>query len=313
MELTTGENDKGRRLDKILRKALPDHPLALIHRLLRRRKVLVNGKPAKADDRIDCNVKITILSLKENPSPLQQQLPLRQHLPVRQQLQIIWEGEGLIAINKPSGLAVHGPDSLDTLVGSYLIGKISKSLSFKPGPLHRLDKPSSGIVVFSTSLEGAHIFSLAMRQRKIQKTYLAIVKGIVKKEEIWHDELVRDKARKKTFLTTENNSKDAKHAITKVIPLASKNGFSLIQVEITTGRTHQIRTQAAAHGYPLLGDVKYGGMGNDQRMTSYKSASLRQKTQFYLHAWRLTFLGQLIEAQIPDEFSKKLAELGLAD
>ncbi|MDR2541953.1 MAG: RluA family pseudouridine synthase [Treponema sp.] len=294
MELTTGENDSGRRLDRILRKALNDYPLALIHRLIRRKKVLVDGKPAKAQDRLKFNAKITILTLKEIPKTTLPVYP--KHYP---HLKILYEDETLISVNKPSGLAVHGPDSLDTMVHSYLKGKIQQSLSFIPGPLHRLDKPTSGIVVFSKSLEGAHRFSTAIREFNVQKTYLAIVKGTLKNEEIWQDELVRDHERKKTFVS-ENDQTGSKTAITKVIPLAAKNGFSLIQVGITTGRTHQIRAQAAFHKYPLLGDVKYG---------SEQSKTKSHKTTFFLHAWKLEFLEISIKAPLPGAFLDKITEL----
>jgi 23S rRNA pseudouridine955/2504/2580 synthase len=283
MELITGENDKGRRLDRILRKALADYPLPLIHRLLRQKKVLVNGKPGKADDRLECGVKITI-GLLNAPSleNTQTRPPKVCQFPP---LEILWQDLGLIAVNKPAGLAVHGHDSLDDMVRSFLADKLPPSLSFKPGPLHRLDKPSSGIVVFSTSIEGAHLFSSLMRDRKISKTYLAVVEGNVKREEIWQDDLFRDKEKKKTFVS-RGDSGGGKNAVTKVTPLAVDGDYTLIKAEIATGRTHQIRAQAAFHGHPLAGDKKYGGkkFGNG--------------SGFFLHAWKLGFLEYAITAPI---------------
>jgi 23S rRNA pseudouridine955/2504/2580 synthase len=281
MELITGENDKGRRLDRILRKALADCPLPLIHRLLRQKKVLVNGKPGKADDRLECGVKITIglLTAPSLENTQTRALKVRQFPP----LEILWQDLGLIAVNKPAGLAVHGHDSLDDMVRSFLADKLPPSLSFKPGPLHRLDKPSSGIVIFSTSIEGARLFSSLMRDRKISKTYLAVVEGNVKREEIWQNDLFRDKEKKKTFVS-HGDSGGGKTAVTKVTPLAVDGDYTLIKAEIATGRTHQIRAQAAFHGYPLAGDKKYGGkkFGNG--------------SGFFLHAWKLEFLECVITA-----------------
>jgi 23S rRNA pseudouridine955/2504/2580 synthase len=261
--------------------------LPLIHRLLRQKQVLINGKPGKAQDRIDCGAIISIPALNDAsvhnntihslPNP-----------------EIIWEGCGLLAVNKPPGLAVHGVDSLDAMVQSFLAGKLPVSLSFKSGPLHRLDKPSSGIVVFSASLEGARLFTSLMIERKIKKTYLAIVEGAVKNEETWQDNLVRDREKKKTFIS---QTADAKTAITKVIPKAVEKAYSLIQAEIVTGRTHQIRAQAAAHGHPLIGDFKYG------------SKSKKQTADFYLHAWKLEFLEYSIEAPLPQAFREKITAL----
>jgi 23S rRNA pseudouridine955/2504/2580 synthase len=295
MELITGENDVGRRLDRVLRKALTDHPLALIHRLLRKKQVFVNGKPAKAQDKLDNGDKISIPSLKSKAAPK----PQYQYANLQVSLEILWQGLGLITVNKPAGIAVHGPDSLDNMVRAYLTDKLPVSLSFKPGPLHRLDKPSSGIVVFSTNIEGARFFSELMRKRKVRKTYLAIVEGTIKNEEIWQDELIRDTEKKKTFIsnTTTDNSKTA---ITKVTPLATEDDCTLIKVEITTGRTHQIRAQAAAHGHPLAGDIKYGG-SSKQRIKNKK-----QSVDFFLHAWKLEFLEYSIEAPIQQNLKQTL-------
>jgi 23S rRNA pseudouridine955/2504/2580 synthase len=288
MELITGENDKGRRLDRILRKALPEYPLPLIHRLLRQKRIFINGKPGKAQDRLECNVKISIPSLSG-------EIKLKPQSIYTPSLDIIWEGLGLLAVNKPCGLVVHGPCSLDTIVNSYLADKLPPSLSFKPGPLHRLDKPSSGIIVFSTSIEGARIFSSLLHEQKIKKTYLAIIEGILEKEVIWQDSLIRDSQKKKTFVS-ENGGKNA---LTKTTPLAVKDNYTLIKAEILTGRTHQIRAQAAANGHPLAGDTKYGG----------KNTVNGKKTNIFLHAWKLEFLEYKIEAPLPQDFKKKTEEL----
>jgi 23S rRNA pseudouridine955/2504/2580 synthase len=289
MEFISGEDDKGRRLDRVLRKALPDHPLPLLYRLLRQGLVLVDGKPGKAQYRLNCGETITI--------------PLSPHLPADQVEtgfikraavpEIIWQDLGLIALNKPAGLEVHGSESLDTILNAFLAGKLPPSLSFKPGPLHRLDKPSSGIVVFSTSIEGARLFSSLLRERKTRKTYLALVEGSMEKEETWQDELVRDFEKKKT-LTFKSPSAGSKTALTVVRPLAVNGKYSLITAEILTGRTHQIRAQAAAHGHPLAGDRKYGS---------------REQGGFFLHAWKLEFLEYSIEAPLPEAFNKKITEI----
>jgi 23S rRNA pseudouridine955/2504/2580 synthase len=302
MELITGENDKGRRLDRILRKALSDHPLPLIHRLLRQGHVLVDGKPAGAQDRVDSGVKISIPALKGLPRQKSLAAKTGLFLP----LEILWQGCGLIAVNKPPGLAVHGHDSLDTMVRSFLADKLPVSLSFMPGPLHRLDKPSSGIVVFSTSIEGARLFSSLMRERKVKKTYLALIEGVLEKEELWEDYLVRDRDLKKSFVVdsakssrkplaqpiiraedTEEELREeekGKRAVSMVRPLEVRDNLTLVEVQIETGRTHQIRAQAGFHGHPLAGDRKYGGHGNGG---------------LFLHAWKIEFLDVIIEAPIP--------------
>ncbi|MCL2210460.1 MAG: RluA family pseudouridine synthase [Treponema sp.] len=279
MELITGENDAGRRIDRILRKSLRDYPLSLIHKLLRQKNILVNGKPVKAQDRLECGDIITInIKLQTDNTDHKRTVSKTTTVP-----HILWEGSGLIAVYKPAGLAVHGDNSLDNMVQSYLIDKLPPSLSFKPGPLHRLDKPSSGVVIFSASLQGAKLFTSLLRERKVKKTYLAVVEGIINKDENWQDELVRDHEIKKTFVSKEK-SDNSKTAITKIMPVAQEDGYTLIKARIATGRTHQIRAQCAAHNHPLAGDVKYGGK--------------KCKEGFFLHAWKLEFLNYSIEAPV---------------
>ncbi|MDR0444641.1 MAG: RluA family pseudouridine synthase [Treponema sp.] len=284
MELITGENDKGRRLDRILRKALPNHPLSLLHRLFRQGKILVNGKKAKAQDRLESGAVINI----PLPDEARSEKPKRPC--TMPSLDIIWDGTGLLAVNKPCGLEIHGENSLDVMVGSFLAGKLPPSLSFKSGPLHRLDKATSGIVVFSTSIEGARLFTSLLRERKVRKTYLALLEGCLEKEEIWQDELVRDIERKITTVV-QSPREDSKSAYTKIKPVMENKNYTLAEIEIGTGRTHQIRAQAGAHGHPLCGDRKYGS---------------GSPGGFFLHAWKLEFLEYYIEAPLPAAFRERI-------
>jgi 23S rRNA pseudouridine955/2504/2580 synthase len=286
MTLTAGADDGGRRLDRILRRALPDVPLSGIHRLLRKGRVLVDGKPAAAEDRIAAGALISIpdsATAAAVASLGPQQRPQRSGtLPLP--LDILAEDPDLLFINKPAGLAVHGAESLDELVRAYLANKTGPSLSFRPGPLHRLDKPTSGLIVFSKTLVGARSFSALLRAGQIAKRYLALVEGRIPGPAVWEDLLIRDRGERKTYRAGEPAcAGEAKRARTRIRPLAHGTGpagrrggaenFSLILAELETGRTHQIRAQAAAHGFPLAGDTKYGG--------AFQSGG------FLLHAWTL--------------------------
>jgi 23S rRNA pseudouridine955/2504/2580 synthase len=276
IEMTAAADDNGRRLDRLLRKALPELPLSAVHRLLRKGRVLVNGVPAQAPDRIPEGARIRILDGPDNAPRRDRRklLPEKAGPPPAGQSQtpsspptsgwsqtppdILWEGAGLLVVNKDAGVAVHGEDSLESRVRSYLAGRIPPSLSFKPGPLHRLDKPTSGLIVFSSSLEGARYFSALIREGRVKKRYLALVDGFLGEPEIWEDTLLRDESRRKTLSVPEGGPETRK-ARTRVFPLAAAPAHTLIMAEIDTGRTHQIRAQAEAHGHPLTGDRKYGG------------------------------------------------------
>jgi 23S rRNA pseudouridine955/2504/2580 synthase len=305
-ELKTGPDDAGRRLDRVLRKALPDYSLSLIHRLLRQGNVRLDGKPASPADRVQAGAVIRLV--------LHEELLTEEHrtgnsvppclregnlgiLP-----EILWRGAGIIVFNKPPGLAAHGESSLDTLVNAWLEGKLPPSLSFKPGPLHRLDKPTSGAVAFSETIEGARLFSRLLRERKAAKTYLAIVEGRITGAAVWQDELVRDSNAGKTFAADKPGAKfiAGKNALTAVKALASNGSHTLIEARIVTGRTHQIRAQAAAHGHPLAGDRKYGGSGSGG---------------FFLHAWKLDLGGRIagfpqpLIAPLPAPFQSRITAL----
>jgi 23S rRNA pseudouridine955/2504/2580 synthase len=318
IELTAGKDDDGRRLDRIIRKAIPDLSLSLIHRLFRQKKVLVNGQISGPDTRIQqgmiININVYVNQVnsevnnkmvnidKQQVNKNKPTVNLTLNLPT-----ILWHGSGIIVFNKPQGLSTHGPNSLDTLVNSWLEGTLPRSLSFKPGPLHRLDKPTSGIIVFSESLEGARFFSDLLRKRKLEKTYIAIVEGCIDKDEAWHDILVRDVNLGKTYVNTSCDPQAAKEAITSVKPLASNGEYSLITAKIKTGRRHQIRAQAVFHGHPLSGDIKYGAGPQKQLYGD----------GFFLHAWKLKFDTEdipegfpgLITAPLPEAFQSQIEAL----
>ena len=297
LRLIAGQDDDQRRLDRILRKNLPNFPLSLLHRLLREGKITVDSVRALPGDRIKTGQLIEVPESFNNQSREINHISISKEQENPSSLEIIYNGSGLLILNKPAGLTVHGPNSLEEQVFSYLKPILPPSLSFKPGPLHRLDKGTSGIIVFSTSLIGAQTFSVLLREGKIQKQYLAIVDGEIEGEKIWNDELLRNKKLKKTFPSQgiKNYQEKSKNALSKIKVLAIGRDHSLILVEIETGRTHQIRAQAGIHGHPLTGDRKYG---------SKKSGN------FLLHAWKLDAgpLDLKFQAPLPSDFQKKIIQ-----
>ncbi|MDR1420935.1 MAG: RluA family pseudouridine synthase [Treponema sp.] len=321
--LTAGRDDADRRLDRVLRRALPSLPLSALHRLLRGGSVLVDGKAAAGEDRVGEGAVITVNGLSGD-EPARAADPkahivnaaaaARRTSGAEGGLDILWRGDGLLVINKPAGLAVHGGQAdrglcLDAMVRGYLAGELPPSLSFSPGPLHRLDRPTSGIIVFSSDLSGARFFSAMLQGGRVQKQYLAITDGTVEEAETWEDELVRDTSLRKTLKTAPGaagtDGEKGRAALTKVRPLASgpaRAGLAhtLILAETVTGRTHQIRAQAAVRGHPLSGDKKYGG---------------GQGGAFFLHAWKIEIPRPdggdplRVTAPLPPRFARKIAEL----
>jgi 23S rRNA pseudouridine955/2504/2580 synthase len=307
-QYTAGPDDDKRRLDRILRKAFPTLPLSAIHRLLRRGGILVDGQRGEAATRVRAGAVIEAPGAAAESTAIP--LSAQRAMPTSIVPDILWEGAGLLILNKPAGLAVHGPASLEDGVRSYLKDKLPPSLSFRPGPLHRLDKPTSGVIVFSASLEGARHFSALLQEGRIRKHYLAIVEGTLDKEVYWEDLLIRDRETRKTQVSAGKHPVSklpvsaAREARTRAFPLAiaeTRNGaYTLLEAELYTGRTHQIRSQAAAHGFPLAGDRKYGGRF--------------MEGGFLLHARTLiipAFPGMeaplVIKAPLPERFQRVIA------
>ena len=231
------------------------------------------------------------LSLAVEPTPL----PARLAPPL-----LLLETRDLIFLNKPLGMLVHGgTESLEAIVKNHLAAKIKDSLAFSPGPLHRLDRNTSGVITFPGSIAGARDFSAALRGGDVQKTYIALFTGLLSGPARWQDPMMRDRVSRTSYAGDQpdggGKGDEIGEARTTVAPLLFSESATLAAVTLETGRTHQIRAQAAHHGHPLLGDSKYGGgrCGGDY--------------PYYLHAWKLEF-GKKLFVDLPDAVTAPLPE-----
>jgi 23S rRNA pseudouridine955/2504/2580 synthase len=255
VEFLPGADDVGRRLDKVLRRFLGDLPLSALYRYIRTGRILVNETKSSpeyrlaASDRIELEPELARTAERSHPYPEGDSLESLSDI-------LLLTTENLLFINKPAGELVHGRGSIEDRVRAALRGRSSDSLSFSPGPLHRLDRNTSGLVVYSRSALGSRVFSELLRTRNIRKRYLALLQGCLEREELWKDSLDRDSDR---GISRVVPGTEGREAISRVRPLCVSKTASLARIEIHTGLTHQIRVQAAARGFPLLGDVKYGG------------------------------------------------------
>lgn len=285
----TGPDDAERRLDRIVRRFLPDLPLSSVYRLIRKGLIRVDGKRSSPENPVPPGVEIWIARLTELEGSRHEAADHDAKHDPAADLSVVFECEDLLVINKPVGLAVHGKDGLDGLVPQSDAAR--ESLSFRSGPLHRLDRGTSGLIVFSKTLNGARWFSARLAAHDFDKRYIGIVSGRLEGSVEWYDE-----------------STDGKPMITFAEPLAhTKTGpaRTLVQFRIVTGRKHQIRFQCAKHRVPLEGD------------TRYNTGAVPGEGGYYLHAYRLGFGGTdrpeglppLLNAPLPARFSSRILTL----
>ena len=285
-----GENDQGKRVDRILRNLLPQYSLGFIYKMIRKGSITLNRRKVAPTHRVALGDILTVpssLRMKEL-TPLESKSPAG--------LPIHYEDEDFLVLNKPKGITAHGEHSLLPSIIQYLQGKIPYSLTYTPGPLHRLDRNTTGILVFGKSLMGARLFSSALRNGLIEKQYVTILSGILEEPLRWEHVLQRDSRHKRTMLgtdATDESTGKGSIGITEVFPLAHSavlpSGVTLAVLRIHTGRTHQIRAQASFEGHPLLGDIKYGGK-------AFRGG-------YFLHAFRLRMPDRLdLQAPLPKAF-----------
>lgn len=259
-KIILGPDDADRRLDRILRSFLCEVPLSGIYRMFRDGNVRVSGKKVegsyrtKAGDAIEIRLPIEDLANKrEARSPEFASMSTNASAAAFARL-ILLETPDLAIINKPRGMLTHGHGGADEAASDYYRERSAGSIAFVPAPLHRLDRNTSGALAVSASMAGAVAFSAALRAGHIEKTYVALLGGELPSEETWIDTMSRDAG-----AGISSVQATGKHAEAHARPLLHRNGYTLASIRLGTGRTHQIRVQAASRGHPLAGDLKYGG------------------------------------------------------
>jgi len=264
-EFTIGPNDAGQRLDRWLGKTLPLLPAPLAQKYIRIKRVKVNGKGAKRDVRL---VKGDLLQLYINDEFFDVPTPENAFLSIfKPQLDIVYEDENLLLVNKRPGLVVHPDEServntLITHIQAYLYQKKEWSPywenSFAPALCNRIDRNTGGIVIAAKNAETLRVMNQKIRDREIEKYYLCVILGRMKRPEgKLEDILVKDEGKKQVFVHRKP-VEGGRTAVTLYRTLAGRKDLSLVECRLVTGRTHQIRAQFAAAGHPLLGDGKYG-------------------------------------------------------
>lgn len=271
-ELTIQSNDADQRLDRFVGKAVPLLPESLLQKYIRLKRIKVNGKGAKRDYRLILGDRVQLYINDEFfEAPREENSYLKVSTP---RLDIVYEDENLLLADKKPGVLCHSAGKWDynTLIANIQAYAYQKGEwrpreehSFAPALCNRIDRNTGGIVIAAKTAEALRILNEKIRDREIEKRYLCVVHGRPKPPEGRLEGWLFKDAKRNQVYVKDRPEPGAKTAVTDYRLLQSRNGLSLVECTLQTGRTHQIRAQMAHAGWPLLGDGKYGSERQNRR------------------------------------------------
>ena len=277
VKLTITENEAGQRLDRFLRKYLKKAPLSSIYRIIRK-DIKLNGRRVREDTMLRAGDELSLYMTEEKINELTADVKKKR---VRRQFKIAYEDDNILIVDKPWGLLTHGDafekkNTLANQVCGYLQEKgefdPSREKTFTPSPVNRLDRNTTGLVIFGKNAAALRELTRIIRERdSIEKYYMTIVCGRLKEELFLNDRLEKDAGRNISEIITGDGGKEA---ATHVKPLKTGAKFSLAEVRIFTGRTHQIRSHLRHAGFPLAGDAKYGSRKINMELNNTASSCI---------------------------------------
>ncbi|MBE5966672.1 MAG: RluA family pseudouridine synthase [Lachnospiraceae bacterium] len=321
------QNEAGQRFDKLLLKILNKAPKSFIYKMLRKKNIVLNGKKADGSERLAVNDEIKLFLSDATIEQFQEAVD-----PVKTDyhLDIIYEDSHLLMINKPYGVLSQKAEKDDISLVEYIISYLLSSkqltkeqlVSFRPGICNRLDRNTSGLILAGKSLLGLQEMARLLKYRDVDKYYLCIVKGKVKERQRIEGYLEKDTG-KNTVIIQQEQPGNSDYICTEYEPLAYssvnnsrgvKGSYTLLQVKLITGRSHQIRAHLASIGYPIVGDFKYG----EQKTNLFFKSTYGLSHQL-LHSYRMVFpviegelsylSGKEFKAEPPEIFDKMKEDL----
>ncbi len=297
-EYKINEDLVGIRLDKAISMKDKDLSRVAVQRLIDEENILVNGKKTKSSYKLNLDDIVTIIKKEAKETEIKpQDIPL----------DIVYEDNDILVVNKQKGLVVHpGNGNPDGTLVNAIMNHCKESLSgiggeIRPGIVHRLDKDTSGILIIAKN-DKAHInISEQIKNHEVKKTYIALVRGIVRENMATIDMPIARSNKDRTKMAV---SKNGKNAITHIKVLERFKGFTLLEVNIETGRTHQIRVHLSEIGYPIVGDYVYSNGKNQFNVVGQMLHSMRIE---FKHP--VTNKQMKLEAELPEYFKEVLTSL----
>lgn len=286
-EFVIKKNDAGQRLDKYITKSFPLIPQSLMYKYIRNKRIKVNGKKSEISYKLYVD---DVISMYINDEFFEPTKPKYDFMSAGKALKIVYEDDNIILIDKPAGILSHPDegnytDTAITRVKRYLYEKgeynPDNEMSFAPALVNRIDRNTCGIIIGAKNAESLRILNEKLKNRELHKYYLCVAIGKLKNREgIIKGYLEKNEKQNRVYISEKSNDK-TKAIATKYNVLDYKGGLSLVEVELLTGRTHQIRASFSHLGNPLLGDGKYGTNAQNKQFGGYKKQ--------FLYSYKLAF------------------------
>lgn len=324
------ENEAGQRFDKYLHKLMPKAPSSFFYKMLRKKNIVLNGKKAEGKEKLCLGDEIKLFLatetfqgfLEENTSSDS----FRKAYHMLRNIRVLFENEHLLIADKPSGMLSQKAKPEDLSLNEWLIGYLlsknetdeKKLTTYKPSICNRLDRNTAGLVICAKSLPGSQEINRLIADRRVGKFYRTFVKGQVTKEYAAEGLLIKDEQSNKVTVISGKDRAGKQSAgttpfqkesyiQTRYYPLQHFSDMTLLEVELITGKTHQIRAHLAKQGHPLIGDYKYGDKKiNDEYKRRYGISSqllLAYRLEFPVMKGCLSDLSRLVvTAREPDIF-----------
>ena len=312
LDFKVSDDSAGQRLDKFLRRRMENMPLSHLYKLVRTKKVRVNGARAEIAQLLAAGDEITVHVLQATQAP-----PPKPPGAVGQDFKVLYEDEHILVCDKPSGLAIHPGSGItgETLVDQARAyferqGLHTPEGEFKPSPAHRLDRETSGVVIVSKTRQAMVRLTEIFTAGEADKTYLALAKGRFQKEKGSID--LRLPEHQQTSNSKQQRGVNMQEALTHWRRLAGGPEATLLELNIETGRTHQIRRHLEAIGHPVVGDGKYGDFPFNR--IAQRQWGLRR---MFLHSARLSLAHPVLKKRLvfvsplPPELSDCLPRAGI--
>ncbi len=313
-DLTIGKAEENQKLIRYLTRYLSEASTGFCYKMLRKKNILLNDKKATGDEILSAG---DIVRLYLSEETLAKFHPERKEIPQDTDilLQILYEDDDIIAAVKPAGILSQKAKPEDVSINEVLLHYVKskeETGSFVPSVANRLDRNTSGIILFGKTLTGSRKLADIIRERRVEKYYYTIVSGVVDAPCSCESYLIKDEKKNLSTVLTEEVWKNhplkdfAKKIKTSYVPISSNGSYTVLKVKLETGKSHQIRAQLSKLGHPLVGDHKYGG----------STALIHHQL---LHAGLIIFPAGsykeerlVIRAPLPDEFCEIAAKLHLS-